>query len=156
MKPFAAKTRRLHWLLPAAGLVLWLSACAGGYGGLNKTPDVTQMFVESRLPEDHSYYFIGRETMPYAVIGIKDGYQLQSRFWKPVDPDTDRFRKMVRSPYGHQSYPPMGAYMVGPEGNRVGLWYSTYDFASFRVTEDKTVYVYNPYDPTGLERSSLP
>ena len=135
------------WLLFLAA-VLMIFSCAGGYGRMQKRPEVTAAFLEQRLSPDYRYYYIGRDNLPYAIIGIKDGYQLKSRFWKPIDPDSEAFREMVQTPYGYQENQVRGAYLIGPDGNRVGLWYSAYDFAQFRVTEDKEVYVDNPYSPT--------
>jgi hypothetical protein len=132
-------------------MLAFLFGCAGGYGRMEKGPEVTAAFVEHRLPSDYRFYYIGRDNMPYAVIGIRNEYQLQSKFWKLIDPESDAFRKMVKTPYGYQENPARGALLVGPDGQQVGIWYSAYDFANFRVTDDKDVYVYDPYSPTDFE-----
>ena len=148
MKRSAAVVQHPFLVVPLAAMLTFLFGCAGGYGRMEKGPEVTAAFVEHRLPSDYRYYYIGRDNMPYAVIGIRNEYRLQSKFWKAIDPESDAFRKMVETPYGYQEYQARGALLVGPDGEQVGIWYSAYDFANFRVTEDKDVYVYNPYTPT--------
>ncbi len=148
MKRSAAVGQNPFWVVPVAAMLAVLVGCAGGYGKMKKVPEVTAAFVEHRLPSDHRFYYIGRDSMPYALIGIHNEYRLQSKFWKPIDPKSDAFKKMVETPYGYQENQVRGAFLIGPEGEPVGIWYSAYDFANFRVTEDKAVYVHSPYSPT--------
>jgi hypothetical protein len=154
MKRSATVAHNPFWVVPLAVMLALFFGCAGGYGRLEKGPEVTAAFVEHRLPSDYRFYYTGRDNMPYAIVGIRDGYRFQSKFWKPIDPDSDAFKKMVRSPYGYQQSQVRGAFLIGPDGERVGMWYSAYDFASFRVTADRAVYVHSPYNPTdfGLEK----
>ena len=134
------------WLvLPA----VVLSGCAGDWGRLNRDSEVTAAFMESRFPSDYRYFYTGRSGMPYVIVGIRDGYEFRSRFWTPVDPNSEAFLKMVRNPYGSHQSKPYGAYLVDTKGNRVGILYTAFGLVNFRVTDDKGVYVYSPYRPSG-------
>ncbi len=139
------------WLIAAAAMLAAtvISGCAGGYGRLHRDPAVTAVFKEGRFQSDYKFYYIGRESLPYAVVGIRDGYEFRSRFWKPIDPGTETFRKMVAHPYGFQESAPYGAYILDSDGKRVGIWFSSFDLTTVRVTQDGGVYVHNPYLPSG-------
>lgn len=154
MKRFAVAVQHPFWVVLLAAMLGLLLGCAGGYGRLEKGPEVTAAFVEHRLPSDHRFYYTGRDSMPYAIVGIRNEYRFESKFWRPIDPESEAFQKMVKTPYGYQQNQVRGAFLIGPDGERVGMWYSAYDFASFRVTEDRAVYVRSPYNPTdfGIEK----
>jgi hypothetical protein len=139
----------------AFGILLMLaqSACVwGGYGRLNRDPAVTNAFGQSQFSSGYRFYFIGRENQPNAILGIQEGYEFRSRFWTPVDPSSETFRKMVMvaHPYGFQRQDPYGAHILDANGKRIGIWYSTFDFTTIRVTEDGGVYVKDPYSPNDL------
>ena len=124
-----------------------LAGCGGGYGRLNRDSAVTAAFSDGRFSSDYSFYYIGRETMPYAIVGIREGYTFAAKFWKPIDPDTEPFRKMVLHPYGFRESQPYGAHLLDANNNRVGIIYTAYDLIHLRVTDEKEVLVYNPYSP---------
>ena len=136
--------------------VLLFTACTLNHGRLNRDPAVTDAFLENRFSADYQFYYIGREGLPYAIIGIRDGYRFRSRFWTPVDSSAEKFQKMVKHPHGYQNYRPYGAHILDANGNRVGIWYSSYDFTSIRVTENREVYISNPYSPTGYTDPTKP
>jgi hypothetical protein len=144
---------RFDWrqglLAAMIGLLVWPQlGCAGDYGRLSRDPAVTAAFKEGRFSSDYRFYYVGRENQPYALVGIAEGYAFRSKFWKTVDPGTETFRKMVDHPYGFQHRAPYGAYILDSKGNRVGVWFSAFDLANVRVTDDRGVIVHNPYSPT--------
>jgi hypothetical protein len=144
----SAPRKFLPGIVLALLAVAW-SGCSFDYGRLNRDPEITAAFAESRFPSDLRYFYIGRSGMPHAIVGIREGYEFRSKFWKPVDPTSDMFQKMVRNPYGSDQSKPYGAYLLDAKGNRVGVVYTAFDLVDLRVTDDKGVYVFDPYRPTG-------
>jgi hypothetical protein len=140
-------------ILILAGL---LAGCSGDYGRLKRDSAVAGAFSDNRFSSAHTFYYIGRENMPYAIVGIREGYVFASKFWKPIDPDTETFRKMVLHPYGFRESQPYGAHLLDANGNRVGIIYTAYDLIHFRVNDEKEVTVYNPYRPEGHLMLSKP
>ncbi|MGD8366077.1 MAG: hypothetical protein PVG78_00430 [Desulfobacterales bacterium] len=140
---------RYFFLALAAGLLLGSTlGCSSGYGRLHRDHSVTAAFEKAQFSSEYRFYYIGRKNQPYAIVGIQEGYEFRSKFWESVDPGTEIFRKMVEHPWGFQHQPPYGAYILDSKGNRVGIWFSSFDLASIRVTDDRGVLVYNPYSPT--------
>ena len=61
------------------------------------------------MQPEFNYYYTGRDTMPYAIIGIDHGYTVPSRYWIPLDPDPAQLKKMS------QKIIDSGANVVGGE-----------------------------------------
>ena len=144
--PFAA-ARLLLGALLLAGL---LSGCMKNYGQVRLDPDITGMFVEGRVPADYHYYINGRDHMPYAIVGIKPDYTFAAKFWEPVTPNTEAFRKMARNAWTTADYnTPVGGYLLAPDGTQIGLWYSCYRWPTIKMADGNAVIVYSPYKPDG-------
>lgn len=139
--------RALLCALLLAGL---LTGCMKSYGRVKLDENIVGMFVEGRVPADYKYYFNGREALPYAIVGIKPGYELVSKFWTPVAPNTEAFRKMARSAWTTPLWdPPVAGYLLSPENHEIGLWYSYYPWATIKMEGGRAVYIYSPYKPDG-------
>jgi hypothetical protein len=124
------------------------SGCMGGaYGRLNGDPDTTRAFSQNQMIPGYHYYYVGRASIPYAIVGIKDEYVFISKFWKPISPGSSEFGKIVGRVYGSGSSSPKGAKIVGPDGDLVGYWFSTATRATIEFKPDKRVIVYSPYSP---------
>jgi hypothetical protein len=126
-----------------------LQGCAGQYGRLQRDTDVTRMFASSSVPDTYRYYADGRSGMPYAIIGIDPNFRFVPHYWAPVEPNTEAFARKVQfiwRPYGRAHHPQgQGAYIVAPDGNRIGIWYSMYAHTTIVVHGDGRVEVYSPY-----------
>ena len=132
-------------------LVLVISfawGCAGQYGRLRQDTGVTRMFATNSVPGNYHYYIDGRSDMPYAIVGIFPDYQLVSRFWEPVEPNTEAFARKVAfiwRPRGLAHYTTgMGAYIHDPRGKKIGIWYSMHSSSTVKFREGNQVEVYSP------------
>ena len=124
-----------------------ISGCSGTYGRLRIDPEIRQSFLQKQMTSGYHYYYVGRKSMPYAIVGIKDGYVFSSKFWEPITPDSDQFGKLVGRLYGSDLSYPIGAKIMDPEGNLVGFWFSTIATATVEFKPDNHVIVYSPYRP---------
>ena len=135
----------------AAVLVLMILSVStigcDNYGKLRRDKELTQAFEKHTLPNGFTYFYFGRDNMPYAIIGIGSEYTLKSELWKAVDFQTERFKKMVAWIWIDHNYTPYGAYMLGPGGKEVGIWYSSINHATVDVNETQKTIVVIPDKP---------
>ncbi|MBI5550815.1 MAG: hypothetical protein HY911_04850 [Desulfobacterales bacterium] len=129
------------------GLLLW-GCASGSHGSLAFDREVTQMFTANAVPADYRYYSSGRSGMPYAMIGIAPQYELVTRWWDPVMPNTTEFASKVDfiwEPYvWYRLNPAQGSWILNPAGEKIGVWYSMYPSTSIRVNEKRQVEIYSP------------
>jgi len=132
-----------------AGLLLvsvLISGCFENYGRLKHNAEVSRAFQTYQVEPDYKYYYYGRTNMPYAIVGIDRTYHMRSRVWREVDQDTEKFRKMIfwtweDIRYAYQSNFTQGAYILDPEGKKVGIWYSGLWWAAIRFEDDRRIVV---------------
>jgi len=130
------------------GLLFLLCSCAASnYGKLQPSPEITKIFDDYRILSDHSYYYSGLQGVPDAIVGIQSNYSLKSKRWQPVDLTSLSLRKWVdRMTYVHM-VTPRGALILGPDGNRIGVWYSARHQATVRVEQGNRVVIVPPLPP---------
>lgn len=113
-------------LLAALTLFSGFAGC-DNYGKLQRDPSLTKAFQNNQVDDGYIYYYLGRDNMPYAIAGIDPRYTLKSEFWQPVEPNTEKFKKMIYWIWTDHNYAPYGAYVMGPGGEKVGIFYSSID-----------------------------
>ena len=121
-------------------LMASLSGCLKNYGRVKRNTEITQAFKANQVPSNYKYYYFGHANMPYVIIGIDPDYNLQSRMWREVAPDTERFKKMTYWVWSESyTYPtnPRGAEIVDPSGKKIGIWYSSARWAAVKMKDDQ-------------------
>ncbi|MBT8366672.1 MAG: hypothetical protein KJP23_18430 [Deltaproteobacteria bacterium] len=123
-----------------------ISGCFENYGRLKHNNDITRAFQTYQVEPEYKYYYYGRTNMPYAIIGIDRAYHMRSRIWREVEQDTKKFQNMVfwiweDIRYAYQRNFTQGAYILDPEGNKVGIWYSGLWSAAIRFDENNRIVV---------------
>ena len=109
-------------------LMLLLTACAtANSGGVRRSPEVAQAFETYQVNPDFAYYHYHIENNPYAVVGLQKDYFIQDPDWRPFDPDSDKFQKVVDLVKDFPEYfnRPYGSYILDSQGSQIGVWYST-------------------------------
>jgi hypothetical protein len=129
--------QRLFRLSFLAALLLMLTACGSHYGNFSISAEVTHAFETGTVEPDLDYYYAGRDTMPYAIMGIDRSYQVPSRYWSSFDPQPEQLKKMSGNIYGKDRYDPYGAHIRDTEGKIIGIWYSNVRFKSVGVDQQK-------------------
>ena len=122
-------------LLAALTLFSGLAGC-DNYGKLQRDQSLTKAFQNDQVDDGYTYYYLGRDNMPYAIAGIDPRYALKSKFWLSVEPKTEKFKKMIYWIWTDHNYEPYGAYIMGPSGEKVGIFYSSINRVVIRI--DKT------------------
>ncbi len=141
-----AVRRKVSAVLAVVILVLATTGCEN-YGNLQRDDALTSAFESYTLPLNFTYYYYGPDNMPYAIMGIGSSYRLESKLWQTVDLETDRFKKMIKWVWTDHNYTPSGAYIMGPGGDRIGIWYSSIDHAAISVNETQKTIGVTPDKP---------
>jgi len=143
-----AKGRFLFLSIILVLVMAVLSGCGSlNYGRLQSSPEVTQMFKNNQILSDHQYYFSGFQRIPYGIIGIDNGYRLRSSRWKPTDLNPTILNQLVYRMEHVYSLEPRGAWILDPDGNRVGIWYSSVYQTTVIMEKDNFVVVVTPEPP---------
>jgi len=114
-----------------------LTGCAATAGkksaGVVHSQEATDIWHSYEVLPNYNYYISGAESRPWYIIGIDEKYKLTSKNWKPVDLTPEMLNKWInyyrpRVGYDLKVY---GSFILNPDGERVGLWYS---MRTWRVT----------------------
>jgi hypothetical protein len=132
----------LNIILGVAGIaVLGLFAgCAGKYGSLKGDAEVKQAFESNQVPSDYKYYYYG-DSEPYVIFGIEPKYEMDSRMWRDMAPDTEEFKEAIRFMWEDYGYYRFGADILDPDGNKVGIFYSSVRETAFKFVGDNQIVV---------------
>jgi hypothetical protein len=128
-------------LVLAAALVSTISGCAStNRGGIRHSREATNAFERLHVFPGHRYYYLNQENSPYAVVGLERDYRIEDKLYTEVDPGSKTFEKVVGLV---QSFPARGSYATGawildPQGKRIGAWYSSLN-AGIRVDPETKV-----------------
>jgi len=129
-----------------------LTGCAGTgrkSSGVISSQEATAIWHSYEILPNYHYYYYGPDAQPFYVMGIDDQYRLASNLWKPVDLTPAMLKSWFnyiqpRVGYDPQTY---GAFITGPNGERIGLWYSVRDWrrkGSARLDDNNQVFVTTP------------
>ena len=137
----------LRWLLYLF-CFMFLSACVVNGGGasraLQRSLEVEDLFHAGTILPDHTYFMQGNYPDPDAVIALSNTFQLQSRLWDKVEWTQKELEKAVfwmqTSDIGFCSTD--GGYIVAPDGQRIGVWYSQRDISVVKQPAPGVVEIY--------------
>lgn len=125
-----------------------LSGCGSpNYGRLQSSHEVTQVFQNNQVLSDHLYYYSGFQRIPYGLIGIDNKFRLRSSRWKPIDLDSTLLNQLTYRMRHVYSLEPRGAWILDPEGRRVGIWYSSRYETTVIMENDNQLVVVTPEPP---------
>jgi hypothetical protein len=140
-----------------AGLVIFfvlliLAACAAGnYGTVVWDRELDDTFVSYQVLPDHRYYITGGYGAPSAILAIHNDYLLENsaNLWVPVpDVDSSHVKKWVDNLSAEENFwkggPFQAAYILAPDGDRIGAWYSGQRHTTVKFLEGNRVKVFTP------------
>lgn len=118
-------------------------------GHMRHSPVLMEQYREKLLPEQLSYFYCGRENLPYAVVGIDPAYTFETKSWFPIEPGPELYRKIDHLSNLEAGQNRMYARaIIGPAGNTIGMWFSFY-YSTGVIVDDTNhrIQVFNPYKP---------
>ena len=118
-------------------LVLMAAGCNQNYGRFSMDTQVSQAFRTGTVQPEFNYYYTGRDTMPYAIIGIDRTYTVPSRYWIPFEPEPDKLKEMSGNMYWKMRYDPYGSYILASDGTIIGVWFSSVRNRSAKVDQQQ-------------------
>ena len=150
------KSLQLPFLL---GILLLLGGCATctDCGALRPSREVTQLFRSNQIVPDYNYYYNGPSQVPRAIIGIDQRFQVEGRFWNPVDINEEQLSSWIHrvntrptgGSRGTVDSPFEGFEMLDSQGVRVGIWFSFFDWGVFKFPDENTINIFAPsFRPT--------
>ncbi len=140
-------------LLFLVAVLSTLTGCAAVQGkkssGVVTSREATDIWHSYEILPNYHYYTTGPQAQPNYIIGIDDQYHLTSNLWKPVDLTPEMLYNWInyKRPRVGYSVEPYGAFITGPHGERIGLWYSVHDWrlkGSASVGENNQISVIRP------------
>ena len=144
------------FLISALAVALVGCAATGNRGTLQSDLELNRMILAYEIVPDHNYYFSGKVDRPNAILGIHKSYHLMSHLWTPTRINSAQLAKWIQA-IGPEKYRgPTGyhaAYILDPEGKRVGIWYSIMHTTTVEFLEGNKIKVNSPdlYPPSKLE-----
>jgi hypothetical protein len=121
-----------------------LSGCTVKYGSLKRNDEITKIFNKNQIVADHRYYYNGFEAVPYVIVGIHNDYQLSSSAWKKINLTPTILSKLtVRMQAAYTPFP-RGAFILGPEGQRLAIWHSSERLTAIRLIQENQIKIAPP------------
>ena len=153
------RNRAIVSVLILIGFQSTLTGCAttGTNSGITNSREATDIWHAYEILPNYHYYFWGPVSQPFYIIGIDEKYQLKSSHWKPVDLKPAMLKNWFNyiDPRVGYSYSLWGALITGPNGERIGLWYSVRDWrrlGSASLGENNQVTVITPSETDPRKR----
>lgn len=122
-------------------LAALVTGCAGNYGRYKIDAGILQSFRDNQLPSDYRYFYYGLDTTPYAVVGVEKKYDAGSNLWREVDPNSEKFKNMIKWMWGDYGYSPFAARIFDPSGNPVGVLYTSIREVAIKFSGDNRIVV---------------
>ena len=116
-----------------------LVGCTQKFGGLKRSKEVTDNFETNQILPDHRYYYNGFEAVPYAIVGIHNDYVLRSSAWKKINLTPEILNKLLVRMQAAYTPLPQGAWIIGPDEQRLGIWYSSERFAAVKLIQENHI-----------------
>ena len=132
-----------------SAVICALAGCtaSASRGSLQRDRDLDNQFLRYEVVPDHRYYSSGGYDKPNAILGIHNDYELVSNLWQPVPISSAQLEKWIRTiapeDYrGRVGY--FAAYILDPDGKRVGIWYSIQSTTTINFLEGNRIEVDTP------------
>lgn len=117
------------------------------YAKFKRIPEMRNRYVDKETLPDYNYYYTGRSNLPYAVIGVDPGYEINSRFWNKIE-TKDMVTEKVGELMPVHPYDMNTARILDKDGKQIGIWFSYYPGTVVKLGQGRSLIVYSPYKPT--------
>lgn len=139
---FSMHKRRCFMLFIVSALAAVLLGCLQNYARFHRDAQVSDAFQRGTVSPKLNYFYAGRENMPHAIMGLNPDYTNSSSLWIAFEPRPEYLQKMTSNIYGRDSYAPHGYKILTPDGEFVGIWFSSIHFPSVELDQrNRTVNV---------------
>lgn len=136
--PMSGNHLKIFGGLLALTLLIMMLGCVDSTTILKESAELIQKNSQQIYHKDYTYYYIGRENIPIAIIGIDNKFAFEPDFWQKFPSDPDSLARMMDrlSNYTKQ---PRGYYLRGPEGQQIGFLFSVRGWYAAKIKENGKV-----------------
>lgn len=143
--------KAIRSIFPVVVLFL-LAGCAGcpDCGSIRLNHEITKIFTSETIVPEYQYLYYGEILYPKAILGIDKRYTVEGKFWTPIDLTQEQLNSWVQEistrPIGVGTLSDSfnGYGIQDPQGNRVGIWYSRFDWGVFKFPGGNVIQAYPP------------
>ena len=142
------------FFLSMASLLLF-SCATGPHGRFDFQIAIDDLFESGQILENHTYYYIGPDAQPDAIMAIDNKYTLAPSLWKKPEITSSQllaWAQRIDNKYRIKTRY-RGAIILDENGNRLGVWYSRLDWTTIKRGEGNTVIIYTPDTTKDLNKS---
>ncbi|MCJ7600920.1 MAG: hypothetical protein MUO63_05375 [Desulfobulbaceae bacterium] len=147
LQGLSIKTKILMLLLLFTGMTTIMTACStGAYGRLDFKLSVNDIFESGQVLDNHTYYYIGPDAEPVAIMAIDNKYQLTPSLWKEINLTPGQLKAWMERIDNRYRFRNRydGAFILDQDNNQVGMWYSRLDWTTIRRGEGNQLIIYTP------------
>jgi hypothetical protein len=127
------------WLLAFTPLIMVLG-CGDPTGTLEESAELTQNFSQNGYRNNYTYYYIGRENTPTAIIGIDNKFVFEPDFWQEFPSDSAALNRLIGR-LSNYTREPRGYYLLGPEGQEIGVLLSVRGLYAVKIKKNGKVQI---------------
>ena len=127
-------------------LLTLIGGCMGNYGNYNRDSEVFEAFNNNQVPKDYRYWYYHSGSHPIAVVGVEKKYDAGSRMWREVEPNTEKFKELIKWIWEDARYYRFAARINDPSGQQVGIMYTSVREVAIKFTDDNRIIIM-PHTP---------
>ena len=134
-------------IFAVAGLLAGCTTIGSTKETMQRSQELNQKFLNYEVLLDYNYYYSGGHDRPNAILGIHKDYQLVSPLWKTIQLNSAQLEKWIETiaPENYRGqYRYVAAYILAPNGKKVGIWYSNRNPNPVKFLEKNKIKVYSP------------
>lgn len=134
---------------------LLLFGCSTGpHGRFDFQLAINDIFESGQIIANHTYYHIGPDAEPDAIMALDNKYTLAPSLWKKSEISPAQLKawsERIDNRYRFKnSY--RGAVILDEHGQRLGVWYSRLHWTTIKRGQGNTVIIYTPDTTKDLGR----
>lgn len=125
------------WLALIVIAFMLISCETANYGKFKQSREVEKIFTSGQVLSDHNYYYTGSSSRPSTVMGINKNYILDGEYWDKAKDIQKELKLWVGEMSKRANV--WGYYILAPDGQEIGIYYSRGDAGSVKMGENNLV-----------------
>jgi len=124
--------------------LVWVVGCSQNFGRIHWDENVTQAFEANQVEPGYNFYQYTVGMRVFAIVGLDPKLEMQSRIWRELETDTEDFKvatSRIWDNYTQLPEYPRGAVIMDPDGEKVGVYFSSIRFVSINFKPENQVVV---------------
>jgi len=132
----------VRWLVLTIMVSMLIGCEMANYGKFKQSREVEKIFTSGQVLSDHKYYHTCSNSRARAVMGINKKYTLDDEFWDKAKDIQKELKLWVGQTNKRKNA--WGYYILAPDGQQIGIYYSRGDAGSVKMGENNQVTIFPP------------